>query len=162
LKYLIFISLLAVQLSPEKQVNVYGSFDAFKADHLENLNSDTTYIYNFWATWCKPCIAELPYFERYNKENQGKPVKMVLVSLDFKDKVETAVKPFIERKKIRSEVVVLADGKASEWIDRVDSSWSGAIPATLVLKGDKKLFFEKSYETYEDLTSDLLKINENE
>ncbi len=156
------MAFLAVRLSAPKQVPVFTEFQPFQQAHLENLHPDTTYIYNFWATWCRPCIAELPYFEKFNEKHKDEPYKMVLVSLDFEDKVETAVKPFMERKNIKSDVVVLADGKASEWIDKIDSSWSGAIPATLVAKGDRRLFFEKSYETYDALTSDLLKIDKNE
>ena len=162
MKYLILITLLAIQLQPSDRVEVYTSFDEFQENRIDNRHADTTYIYNFWATWCRPCIAELPYFEQFNKEHSSEAYKMVLVSLDFESMVESAVIPFVERKKLQSEVVVLADGKASEWIDRIDTSWTGAIPATLVLHGDKKMFFERSYESYEELTSDLLKIDKNE
>jgi hypothetical protein len=98
----------------------------------------------------------LPYFEQLREGNEMKPFKMILVSLDFKSKLE-GVKSLIAKKGIQSEVVLLADGRASEWIDLVDSTWSGAIPATLVIKNNKRYFYEKSYESYKELEEDILK-----
>ena len=138
-------------------VKVYDKFSEFESDYLLNPSSDTTYVINFWATWCAPCVKELPYFEQLRAAHKDKPFKVLLVSLDFKSKVESSVIPLIAKKEIESEVVVLADGKASEWIDLVHSTWSGAIPATLVMKNSKRYFYEKSYESYKELEEDILK-----
>ena len=140
-----------------KPVKVYTEFAAFETDCLINLSSDTTYVVNFWATWCAPCVKELPYFEKYGKEQTGKPVKLILVSLDFKSNVES-VKNLVQKKGLESEVVMLSDGKASEWIDKVSPEWSGAIPATLVIKNGKRHFYEKSYESYEELKEEIINI----
>src|SRR5215203_7357824 len=56
---------------------------------------DSTYVVNFWATWCAPCIKELPHFEKLSAENKGKKLAVLLVSLDFKSKLKTAVIPFV-------------------------------------------------------------------
>lgn len=115
-------------------------------------------VYNFWATWCKPCVAELPYFEKINAKYEGKKVKMVLVNLDFNSKTESLVIPFVKRNKLTSTVLHITDTDPNDWINQVDSSWSGAIPATLILKdGIKKFFVEKemSYEELEEVVARL-------
>ena len=118
---------------------------------------DSTYVVNFWATWCAPCIKELPHFERLSSENKGKKLAVLLVSLDFKSKLKTAVIPFIKRKKIKNEVFLLNESSPQEYIDRIDPSWSGSIPATLFIKGDKRKFVESEF-TYEQLLTEYKKL----
>ncbi len=115
-------------------------------------NNDTVYIFNFWATYCAPCIKELPHFEKIGQEYTDKKVKIILVSLDFKSQIESRVIPFLQRRNILSEVVVLSDPDANSWIDKVNPNWSGAIPATLIVKGNRKEFYEKEF-TYEEIKS---------
>lgn len=109
---------------------------------------------NFWATWCQPCVEELPYFERINKEFKNQNVKVILVSLDMSKQVTTRLIPYIQKYNIQSEVVLLNDLDADTWINKVDSSWSGALPATLFYTTEKRAFFEKSF-TYESLLEQL-------
>ena len=120
-------------------------------EKLLNSNTDTTYIVNFWATWCGPCVEELPYFEQLNRNFAGQKVKVVLVSMDFvKDKDKRLV-PFVERMKLKNTVWLLNEPDANSWIDRVDPSWTGALPATLILNAQlkKRAFYEKplNYES---------------
>lgn len=122
-----------------------------------NKKDDTIYIVNFWATWCAPCIKELPFFEEIGKQYKNKNVKVILVSLDFPKKVESSLIPFIERKKLASEVIHLDDPDANSWIEKVDKNWSGAIPATIIYKNENATFYEQSF-TYDELETELLKI----
>ncbi|MEE9462041.1 MAG: TlpA disulfide reductase family protein [Bacteroidales bacterium] len=115
--------------------------------HLQN---DTTYLVNFWASWCTPCVEELPAIERVGEEYKHQKVKVLLVSLDFPGQIETRLLPFLEKNEIRSEVLVLNDPNANKWIDSVDPSWSGSIPATLIYRGNDRTFHEGAYN-YEDL-----------
>ncbi len=115
--------------------------------HLQN---DTTYLVNFWASWCTPCVEELPAFERVGEDYREQKVKVLLVSLDFPGQIESRLLPFLEKNKIRSEVLVLNDPNANKWIDSVDPSWSGAIPATLIYRGKDRTFREGAYK-YEEL-----------
>jgi thiol-disulfide isomerase/thioredoxin len=111
--------------------------------------NDTTYVINFWATWCAPCIKELPYFEEVHKSEFNSPVKVILVSLDFPNHFDSKLVPFVNERNLKSTVLYLDDGKAHEWIPKVDKKWSGAIPATLIYKGNKRKFYEGSFKRNE-------------
>lgn len=93
-------------------------------------NNDTFYVVNFWATWCGPCVKELPEFDRLQKHYDGKPVKILLVSLDFKDAYPRKVQSFIHKKKLAHEVVWFSETNANSFIPKIDNSWQGSIPAT--------------------------------
>ena len=129
------------------------NFEELEQQYLQKKN-DSIYIINFWATWCKPCIKELPAFEKLASNYTDKKVKLLLVSLDFPDKLESQVIPFIERNNIQSEVVLLDDADANSWIPKVSPQWSGAIPATIIYKKDNRKFYEQSF-TFEELEAEL-------
>ena len=114
---------------------------------LEN-GRDTTYVVNFWATWCGPCVKELPYFEALEKANSGNRFKVLLVSLDFANQLESKVTPFVEKKKLISEVVLMDEDQPNKWIPRVSDKWTGALPATLFVNTQKKTrhFHEGSFK----------------
>ena len=118
---------------------------------------DSTYVVNFWATWCAPCIKELPHFEKLNAEHKAEKLAVLLVSVDFKSKLKLAVIPFVKRKNMKSEVFLLNESSPQEYIDRIDKSWSGSIPATLFIKGDKRTFIESEF-TYEQLLTEYKKL----
>jgi len=135
------------------------SVKSYNFSGLENLlkkQNDTTYVVNFWATWCVPCVEELPNFEKLNADYKDKKVKVILVSIDFPKMVESNLLPFIKKHELKSEVVHLNDPDANSWINKVDSTWSGAIPATVIYKKDKRNFYEKSF-TFEELKSEVLR-----
>ena len=110
-----------------------------------NKNDNKLYVVNFWATWCRPCVEELPDFMEVNRKYNTNPrFKMILVSMDMASEIETSVKPFLQKNKMDVETYLLDDNKRmNEWIPAVDKSWSGAIPATVFYRNGKKLeFFE--------------------
>lgn len=117
-------------------------------ESLLNRSGDTVYVINFWATWCKPCIEELPHFEAAGKDPAFADVEFYLVSLDFISDLENKVIPFIAKKEISSQVLLLDNTDYNSWINKVDPSWSGAIPATLMANGatGEKAFFEKQFQ----------------
>jgi thiol-disulfide isomerase/thioredoxin len=131
-------------------VPLYESFEALAP--LFDRKSDTTMIVNFWATWCAPCVEELPYFEELTRERGERKYRIILVSLDFRKQLLRRLMPFLKAREMTSTVVVLDDADANAWIDRVDESWSGAIPATLVFNAARREFHEQSF-TREELHS---------
>lgn len=130
-------------------VPVYQTFDEIAP--LFEQQSDTTYVINFWATWCKPCVEELPYFEKLVKEYQGKKVQVILVSLDFEKQLESKLLPFLNEQNLNSELAVLADGKYNNWIDKVDPDWGGAIPATVIYNAKNRKFFGEQFVDFNEL-----------
>jgi thiol-disulfide isomerase/thioredoxin len=116
-----------------------------------NKTNDTLYVLNFWATWCRPCVEELPYFEAVNKEYREAPVKFILVNLDFNSKVDSIVKPFILKKKLETRIVHITDTDPNEWINQIDQRWSGAIPATVMYRNGKTVFFKEGPMTQKEL-----------
>ena len=133
------------------EIPVYNKFDGIEP--LFRFDNDTTYVVNFWATWCKPCIKELPYFEEFNNANSDNKVKVVLVSLDFPKQVESNLVPFVKKKELKSKVVVLLDGKYNDWIDKVSPEWSGAIPATYIYKGEQHQLISEPFDNLEELNN---------
>lgn len=127
-------------------------YDRFR--HYLEAKNDTTYIVNFWATWCKPCVEELPVFEKLYEEYKDEKVRLILVSLDFEDKIESKLIPFIKKNELKGEVIVLRQKGMNNWIDKIDPAWSGALPATIIYNKDKRAFFEQSFD-YKELKTKL-------
>lgn len=128
---------------------IYKIDDLLKRIHN---NSDTTYVVNFWATWCKPCVSELPEFERLHKESKDSKIKVLLVSMDFKEELDKRVKDFFDKNKYTCEVVLLDEVNGNDFINKISEKWSGAIPATYVTTKQKARseFIEKKLN-YEEL-----------
>ena len=116
--------------------------------------SDTTYVVNFWATWCAPCVKELPNFEQLNATYARQKVKVLLVSMDNASLLDKKVKPFVVKRGLKSEVVLLNEHDPNSWINQIDPKWTGAIPYTLMVNNQKKkrTGFEKEF-TQAELTT---------
>lgn len=146
--YLAFlITQFVIASAKGQQVVTYEKYADFEKNVL--VDKDTQYVINFWATWCAPCVKELPYFEQLHNEN--KKVKVVLVSLDGKKDLDRKLIPFIARKKITAQVILLADKDYNSWLGNVDPDWSGAIPATWLVKGNRRQFAEREFDNTEQL-----------
>lgn len=107
--------------------------------------SDTIYVVNFWATFCKPCIEEIPYFIKVTDKYKDKKVKLLLVSLDLPAFYPSKIAAFAEKNKYTPEIVWLKETNADIFCPQIDPQWSGAIPATIIVnsKTGKKIFFEE-------------------
>lgn len=114
---------------------------------------DTTFVIHFWATWCKPCIKELPFIEKLNAEHKVEKIKVMLVSVDYVSNLHKTVKPFVKKRKLLTDVFILNEKDQQTYIDRIDKQWSGTIPATLFVRGDRRRFAEREF-TYEELVNE--------
>ena len=144
--------LIIICLSSSYVVSAQNSVEIIKYTDLNKLmqKDDGIYVINFWASWCGPCVVEMPYFETLANDFRINNVKVVFISLDFKRDLEI-VKRFVENKKINSPVYILDEPDYDSWIDKVSIKWSGSIPATLISQGNKKEFYEQSFD-YQTLT----------
>lgn len=117
---------------------------------LLNKRNDTTYVVNFWATWCKPCVKEMPDLIKTNQKFKNGKFKMILVSMDFDIHLQTKVIPFINEQNIEADVILLNDSKQHEWINKVNEAWTGAIPITIIYNKDF-YFFREGEITFSEL-----------
>lgn len=140
LTYIFFFLCCLSCTTPSKNEVTSLSYDELEPMLFQEGNK--TYVVNFWATWCAPCIKELPYFEALN---QMENTDVLLVSLDFPKHKESRLLPFIEKHQLQSKVVHLDDANENFWINAIDSTWSGAIPATLIYNQNKRMFYEQSF-----------------
>ena len=96
-------------------------------------NNDTVYVVNFWATFCKPCIAEIPDFIRIVKQYEKQKVKLVLVSLDLPAYYPAKIAAFVKKNNYTAKIAWLNETNADHFCPMIDKSWSGSIPSTIVV-----------------------------
>lgn len=99
-----------------------------------NADPEKSKLVNFWATWCRPCVEELPYFIAASDDEKFKNVEFIFVSVDFLSQSEKVI-AMIEKLGLKGTLLQLNE-PGGEWIDALDSNWSGAIPYTLLLQPD--------------------------
>jgi thiol-disulfide isomerase/thioredoxin len=118
----------------------------WKLDDLQKAisNAEEPTIFNFWATFCKPCVEEMPYFQQLAKKYESAGVKLVLISLDLPEAYPAKISSFASKHKFTAPVKFLNETNADLFCPVVDSSWSGAIPASLFV--NKKTGYRKFYE----------------
>jgi len=132
----------------DKNIKVYHSF--YEIESLLVPSGDTTLFINIWASRCKPCLEEMPAIEEVLKLYKTKKIKFLLVSLDDPEKLNNLVFPILSKLNIEADVILLDYIKYNSWIDKVDPSWSGAIPGTLIVNSKERKFYEMSF-TKEEL-----------
>lgn len=151
---LLLIGFFAAANVSAQQIPIY---DFTQLEPLLHQKNDTTYVINFWATWCKPCVEELPHFMEINSQYSDKKFKMILVSLDFASQLDSKLIPYVNTHGINAEVILLNDPDANSWIDKVNKSWTGSIPATIIYNKDFYFFNENSM-SYDEL-NEIIKQN---
>jgi thiol-disulfide isomerase/thioredoxin len=95
-------------------------------------------VVNFWASWCKPCIHEIPWFEKNIDALKDKGVKLLLVSLDLPQDYPKYLTAFTRKEGYRSEIVWLDESNADLFCKKIDPSWDGNIPVTMMINNKKK------------------------
>jgi thiol-disulfide isomerase/thioredoxin len=137
------ISIVAISLACHSQqkaqiVNLHG------LQEIINSKSDKIKVINFWATWCAPCVKEMPLIEKLGNDRGDVEVILVSMDLDLDPNPEKVYK-FIERKKLKSKVVLLDEKDPNSFINKIEKEWSGALPATIIINGKtgQRKFVEK-------------------
>ncbi|WP_020532310.1 TlpA disulfide reductase family protein [Flexithrix dorotheae] len=154
LKLLVFtLFLYSASVAQAQEVEVISVEDL---DGMLSNQEDKWQVINFWATWCAPCIKEMPYFEKANQEYQDKNVEFTFVSIDFPQLLEKKVKPFVAKKGLKTKVVLLDPEGDDSWISHLNKNWDGSIPITIIFNNAKKKSkFIPNGITYEELDAAL-------
>lgn len=154
---LLYLVLLFIFCSTHFIMAQSADVKVVKFDAIESLlaaDSDKVQVINFWATWCAPCIKELPHFAEALNQYSDK-MDLHLISLDYADELGK-VESFANKKELPGNILILDELDANLYIDKVDPSWSGAIPATLIMnpKTGERVFLEQELSS-EELHSQL-------
>ncbi len=143
-KYFFTCAFFALSFLSNAQIKAKAiSIDSLMAKVAQN---NHVQIINFWSTWCKPCIAEIPGFLNVIKTFKKDSVELQFVSQDTKKLfLNGSLNKFINNKKWTAKHYWLTDTNADYYCPKVDSSWSGVIPVTLILnnKTGYKAFYEQ-------------------
>ncbi|RLZ06544.1 TlpA disulfide reductase family protein [Faecalibacter macacae] len=139
IKIFSLIAILGFSKINAQEVKVIKYEELFQ---MVNQPTDQLIAVNFWATWCGPCVEEMPHFVEVSEQYKENPnFKILFVSMDRVKQLEK-VKQFINDYKINAEVVLLDDNKRmNEWIPAIDKSWSGNIPVTVFYQNGEKVHF---------------------
>ena len=155
-KFLFAIALCSL-LSLELKAQQVNFITVSQLESRIKQGKDTTYVINFWASWCKPCVKELPEFEKFKMSVKGKPVKVILISTDLKSKLVSGVQPFVKAHHLTGEIYLLNEVPNS-YNEKISADWSGALPGTLIVKNGKKKFHEAVY-TYDELVAAIKQVD---
>jgi thiol-disulfide isomerase/thioredoxin len=111
-------------------------------------SKDSVLVINFWATFCKPCVAEIPSFIKVTSQYKDKGVKLLLVSLDLPAFYPAKIQTFAKAHDFTPQIVWLDETNADYFCPKIDPKWSGSIPATLIInkKTGYRKFFEEEME----------------
>jgi thiol-disulfide isomerase/thioredoxin len=138
MRFNIFCILLIIAINCKAQSIQVIKFNELKQRVFNK--SDTTYVVNFFASWCAPCLKEIPAFLQLIDSSQNSKTKVLLVSVDFKIDAEKNLEPIIN-KYLLPPIYLLDEPNGNVWINEIDNNWSGAIPATLIVKKNRKRRF---------------------
>lgn len=155
--YIFLITFIGCSTPVPQQATTISLDDLKQLLNPDN-NNNHIQIINFWATWCAPCVDELPEFEQI-QNTYNKQVSVTLVSLDDPTTIATQVNPFITTHQLQSTVVVLDHPYAADYIPLVDKHWDGAIPATIIIYNDRQLFYNQQL-TYDQLEQAIVTIKQ--
>ncbi len=90
-------------------------------------------LVNVWATWCDPCVAEMPDLLKFYKAYQARGLRLVLVSADSRNDSEKVAR-FLGERGVQF-TTYLKTGEDMAFIDAIDKSWDGTLPTSLLFDG---------------------------
>ena len=139
MKAIFFLILFSIVYTHEGLAQTYKKISKAELITILKNPSDKLHVINFWATWCGPCVTELPDFQKVVNESDKTKVDFLFVSLDFPSDAEKKLGPFLKNNNYTFPVALMTETDYNSWIDLVDSEWQGSIPATLFFNQKKQI-----------------------
>ena len=96
-------------------------------------------VVNLWATWCPPCVAEMPELNDFHQKADLSKVALLAVSVDDSSRLTSTVVPFVEKHRITFPVRVLEDTPPEALGAALGIDFSGAVPVTLLFSPSGEL-----------------------
>ena len=93
-------------------------------------------VFNFWATWCAPCVKELPMIDAFASANPD--IEVILVNVEGTADPFNKVADFARRKKLQTRIILLNTQDSGNWTTRIEKSWKNALPVTIIRNGGNK------------------------
>lgn len=143
------LSIACLSISQAQTIRIVSSDSVVMM--LNSLPDSGTVVINFWATWCRPCVEELPYFIKADTMLKGENTTFIFVSFDMASRIETVGK-FVSRQKMPgAQFLVNVTNEMNEFIEKVDPKWEGVIPYTIVLTHEGRKNHEGSFASFREL-----------
>jgi peroxiredoxin len=113
------------------------------AEELRKLRRNPTgktLLVNFWTTWCGPCIAEFPEFQKMWRMYRNRPFELVMVSANFPDE-EKGVRKVLDANHATTRNLIFSGTDTYEQMAAFDPEWNGAVPYTMLIAPDGKVLY---------------------
>jgi peroxiredoxin len=105
--------------------------------------TDKLLVINVWATWCGPCVTELPEFVTMNRMYRRRDFELVTISIDEPEQKAAALK-LLRAKHVSATNYISAVSDRDKLADLLDREWDGPMPYTLLVAPGGKIIYRKS------------------
>ncbi len=101
-------------------------------DSLKTSSGSSVVLLNVWASWCAPCIDEMPGLVRLRADYPAKDLDLIMISTDDPDDIDSLVAPALSKAGVKFRTYILATGDDDAFIRSLHPDWTGALPATFI------------------------------
>jgi thiol-disulfide isomerase/thioredoxin len=117
-------------------------------------------VVNFWATWCGPCVEEFPALVRLQDENWTQGVRLITISVDEPEVLESGVKPFLFAHRTTGAAFLMDMAANEDFLYKLSDEWSGGIPQTFIYDRSgriaRSLTGRQTYERFQAAVDEVL------
>lgn len=132
------VTLSTIDAASVKQLVAGRTADGKTAD----ITTGKYRLINVWATWCAPCVDELPQFVDLNRMYRRRPFELITISYDDPDQKEQSLKMLKEAYASTTNYLYTGEDKDA-LVNALDSKWAGPVPYTVLVAPDGEIVYRK-------------------